>query len=168
VSAVAVLLALVYVVGGVYLLISIGQPQLIDWSLLAWFTVFLLAAVLMFGSIFLAIGAACSDLRDAQGMMQPIVFVLVLPILAAPIIIRAPDSTLAAVVSMIPICTPFLMLIRLALTPPPPVWQVIVSLVLTGVATTVLIWAAGRIFRVGLLMQGKPPNLPELLRWIRQ
>jgi ABC-2 type transport system permease protein len=168
VSAVAVLLALVYVVGGVYLLISIGQPQLIDWSLLAWFTVFLLAAVLMFGSIFLAIGAACSDLKDAQGMMQPIVFVLVLPILAAPIIIRAPDSTLAAVVSMIPICTPFLMLIRLALTPPPPVWQVIVSLVLTGVATTVLIWAAGRIFRVGLLMQGKPPNLPELLRWIRQ
>ncbi len=168
VSAVAVLLALVYVAGGVYLLISLGQPQLVNWPLLAWFVVFLLAAVLMFGSIFVAIGAACSDMKDAQGMMQPIVFFLVLPILAAPVVIRAPDSTLAAVLSMIPICTPFLMLVRLALTPPPPVWHVVLSLVLTALTTAGLIWAAGRIFRVGLLMQGKPPNLPELMRWIRQ
>jgi ABC-2 type transport system permease protein len=72
------------------------------------------------------------------------------------------------VLSMIPTATPFLMLVRLALTPPPPLWQVALSLTLTGLATAALIWAAGRIFRVGLLMQGKAPNLPELLRWIRQ
>lgn len=168
VAAVAVLLALVYVFGGVYLLISTGQPDLVRVPLLLWFIVLLLAAVLMYGSVFIAIGAACSDLKDSQSMMQPVVFLLILPILAAPVIIRSPDSTLSAVLSMIPIFTPFLMLVRLALTPPPPMWQVLGSLVLTGLATAGLIWAAGRIFRVGLLMQGKPPNLPELLRWIRQ
>jgi len=168
VSAVAALLALIYVIGGVYLLLSTGQPQLIQVPLLLWFVVFLLAAVLMYGSIFIAIGAACSDLKDSQGMMQPVVFFLVLPLLAAPVIIRSPDSTLSAVLSMIPTFTPFLMLVRLALTPPPPMWHVLLSLVFTVLATAALIWAAGRIFRVGLLMQGKPPNLPELLRWIRQ
>ena len=136
--------------------------------LLLWFVVFLLVTMLMFGSIFIAIGAACSDLKDSQSMMQPVIFFLLLPLLASPVVIRAPDAPIAVVLSLIPTFTPFVMLVRLALTPPPPMWQVALSLVLTGLATAGFIWAAGRIFRVGLLMQGKPPNLPELLRWIRQ
>ncbi len=168
VSAVAVLLALVYVAGGVYLALQSGQPDLIRVPLLLWFVVFLLLAVLMFGAVFIAIGAACSDLKDSQSMMQPVMIFLLLPVLAAPVVLQAPHSTISVVLSMIPTATPFLMLVRLALTPPPPLWQVLLSMVLTGLATAVLIWAAGRIFRVGLLMQGKPPNLPELLRWIRQ
>lgn len=168
VSAVTVLLALIYVAGILYLAASSGQAGLVPIPLLLWFAVFLLTAVLMFGSIFIAIGSACSDLKDSQSMMQPVIFFLLLPILAAPVVIRSPDTTLSVVLSMIPMFTPFLMLVRLALTPPPPIWQVVLSLLLTGLATSALIWAAGRIFRVGLLMQGKPPNLPELLRWIRQ
>lgn len=168
VSAVAALLALVYVMGGVYLALQTGQPDLIPVSLLLWFVVFLLTAVLMFGAVFLAVGAACSDIKDSQSMMQPLMIFLLLPILAAPVVIQAPHSTLSVILSMIPTATPFLMLVRLALTPPPPMWQVAVSLLLTALSTAALIWAAGRVFRVGLLMQGKPPNLPELLRWIRQ
>jgi ABC-2 type transport system permease protein len=168
VSAVAALLALVYITGGVYLALQAGQPGLIHVPLLLWFVLFLLTAVLMFGAVFLAVGAACSDLKDSQSMMQPLMIFLLLPVLAAPVVIQAPHSTLSIVLSMIPTATPFLMLVRLALTPPPPLWQVALSLTLTGLATAALIWAAGRIFRVGLLMQGKAPNLPELLRWIRQ
>lgn len=168
VSAVAVLLATLYALGGVYLLVSSGQPDLVRVPLLLWFAVFLVAAVLIYGSVFIAIGAACSDLKDSQSMMQPVMIFLLLPLLASPIVIRAPDSTLAVVLSLVPTATPFLMLMRLALTPPPPVWQVVLSLVITAATTAALVWAAGRIFRVGLLMQGKPPNLPELLRWIRQ
>lgn len=168
VSAVAALLALVYVAGGIYLALQSGQPGLIQVRLLGWFVVFLLAAVLMFGSIFLAIGAACSDVKDSQSMMQPVMIFLLLPVIAAPMVIRAPDSLLSVVLSLVPTATPFLMLVRLALTPPPPLWQVLLSLVLTALATAGVVLAAGRIFRVGLLMQGKPPNLPELLRWIRQ
>ena len=101
-------------------------------------------------------------------MMQPVMIFLMLPLLAAPVILRAPHSTLSVVMSLIPAWSPFLMLMRLAMTPPPPAWQVALSLALTAITTGVVVWAAGRIFRIGLLMQGKPPNLPELLRWIRQ
>lgn len=168
VSAVAALLAVLYVLGGVYMLISTGQPDLVPVRLLAWFAVFLIAAVLMYGSIFVAIGAACSDLKDSQSMMQPVMIFLLLPLLASPVVIRSPDSTLSVILSMIPTATPFLMLIRLALTPPPALWQVALSLVITAATIAGVIWMAGRILRVGLLMQGKPPNLPELMRWIRQ
>jgi ABC-2 type transport system permease protein len=168
VSAVAILLAALYVLAVLYLLFSSGQPGLVPLALLGWFAVFLVVAVLMYGSVFIAIGAACSDIKDSQSFMQPVMIFLLLPLLASPVIINAPDSTLAVLISMFPTATPFLMLARLALTPPPPLWQVLVSLVLTAATTAVLVWIAGRIFRVGLLMQGKPPNLPELLRWIRQ
>jgi len=167
VAAVAALLALVYLGGGVYALLSAGQADMIQPALLAWFVVYLLCAVLMFGSVFIAIGAACSDLKDSQSMMQPIMLLLVLPMFFAIIVLRQPNSTISVVASLWPTASPFLMLIRLAMTPPPPMWQVALSVLLTMGTMAVLVWAAGRIFRVGLLMQGKPPTLPELLRWIR-
>jgi ABC-2 type transport system permease protein len=101
-------------------------------------------------------------------MMQPVMLFLMLPLLAAPVVIRAPHSLLSVILSLVPTATPFLMLTRLALTPPPPLWQVVLGIALTVITTAACIFAASRIFRVGLLMQGKPPNLPELLRWIRQ
>jgi len=167
VAAVAVLLALIYLGGAVYGLFATGNIELIQPALLGWFVVYLLCAVLMFGSVFIAIGAACSDLKDSQSMMQPIMILLFLPMLMAVIVLRAPSSTISVVASLVPTATPFLMLIRLAMTPPPPIWQIGLSLVLTVGTTALFVWAAGKIFRVGLLMQGKPPNLPELMRWIR-
>jgi len=136
-------------------------------ALLAWFVVFLLCAVLMFGSVFVAIGAACSDLKDSQSMMQPVMVFLLLPMFASAIVLRQPNSMVSVAASLFPTASPFLMLIRLAMSPPPPIWQVALSVVLTLTTTAVFIWAAARIFRIGLLMQGKPPNLPELLKWIR-
>jgi len=167
IASVSVLLALIYLAGGIYFAFSSGEWGLVQLDLLPWFIVFLLCAVLIFGSVFLSIGAACSDLKDAQSMMQPSMFFLLIPIFMAPIILSAPNSTLSIVVSLVPTATPFLMLLRLAMTPPPPVWQVALSLVLTAGTAMLFVWAAGRIFRVGLLMQGKAPNLPELIKWIR-
>ncbi len=167
IASVSVLLALIYLGGGIYFAFATGEWGLVDLSLVPWFIVFLLCAVLIFGSVFLSIGAACSDLKDAQSMMQPSMFFLLIPIFMAPIILGAPNSTLSIVVSLVPTATPFLMLLRLAMTPPPPAWQVALSLVLTAGTAVLFVWAAGRIFRVGLLMQGKAPNLPELLKWIR-
>lgn len=168
VAAVAALLALVYFSLAIYAAISSGQMDLVRPDLMAWFIVFLLCAVLMFGSVFIAIGAACSDLKDSQSMMQPVMVLLMLPLLASPVVLRAPGATLAVVASLVPTATPFLMLLRLAMTPAPPMWQVLLSVALTLGTAAVCVWAAARVFRVGLLMQGKPPNLPELLRWIRQ
>ena len=54
-----------------------------------------------------------------------------------------------------------------AIPPGPPLWQVGVSVAIVLATTLLLVWAAGRIFRVGILMQGKAPTLPEVLKWIR-
>jgi ABC-type Na+ efflux pump permease subunit len=67
---------------------------------------------------------------------------------------------------MFPTMTPFAMMLRIVMPPGPPLWQVLLSVAVLVASTAAIVWAGGRIFRVGLLMQGKPPNLPELLRWI--
>jgi ABC-2 type transport system permease protein len=167
-SAVAVLLALVYVLGGIYLAVHSGQTDLIQWRLLAWLLIFLVAAVIGSGAMFIAAGAASSDVKDSQNLMQPLALAVLLPALATPVVALDPHSVLSVVLSMLPGAGPFLMPMRLAMTPPPPLWQVAGALVVTALSTVVLVWISGRIFRVGLLMQGKAPNLPELLRWIRQ
>ena len=166
VVAVSLLLTLVYLVGGIYALLSFGRLDLIDPVLIGWFLVFMICAALMFGAIFLAIGSACSDLKDSQSMVQPAMMLIILAYLASFVVMRAPESGLAVGLSMFPTITPFAMMLRLVMPPGPPLWQVLVSVVLLIGATGFVVWAAGRIFRVGLLMQGKPPNIPELLKWI--
>ncbi|HTR77001.1 MAG TPA: ABC transporter permease [Gemmatimonadaceae bacterium] len=166
VSGVSVLLAIVYLGGALYAAGATGHLDAIHPALLGWFVVYLFCAVLMFGSVFIAIGSACSDLKDAQSMMQPAMILLLLPLFVAPVILRDPSSPFAVGASLFPTASPFIMLMRLAMTPEPPIWQVGLSLVLTIGATIGIVWAASRIFRVGLLMQGKAPSLREMLRWV--
>jgi len=146
---------------------EMGRFDLINIALVAWFLLFLVCAALTYGSIFLALGSACSDLRDAQSLLQPAMILVVLAYIGSFVVMRAPDSTLAVAMSFIPTMTPFTMMLRMSITPTPPVWQVMLSLVLAVATTVAIVWAASRIFRIGILMQGKAPNLPELLRWIR-
>jgi ABC-2 type transport system permease protein len=166
VVGVSLLLTLVYLVGGIYTLVVSGRPDLIDPVLLGWFLLFLVCASLMFGAIFLAIGSACSNLKDSQSMIQPAMMLIILAYLGSFVVMRAPESGLAVGLSMFPTIAPFAMMLRLAMPPGPPLWQVIMAVVILIGATGAVVWAAGRIFRVGLLMQGKPPNLPELLKWV--
>ncbi len=167
VTAVSVLLAAIYFAGGVFAIFQSGKWELLRVDLFAWFFLFLICAVLMYGSIFLALGSACSDLKDAQSMMQPAILLIMLPYLASFAVIRAPESPLAVGMSLFPTLTPFIMMMRMAIPPGPPAWQVIAAVAIVLVSTTFFVWAAGRIFRVGILMQGKAPTLPEVLKWIR-
>lgn len=167
VVAVSLLLTLVYLAGGLYALVSFGRPDLIDPALIGWFLVFMVCAALMFGAVFLAIGSACSDLKDSQSMVQPAMMLIILAYLASFVVMRAPESALSVGLSFVPTITPFAMMLRLVMPPGPPLWQVLLSVVLLVASTWAVVWSAGRIFRVGLLMQGKPPNIPELLKWIR-
>ena len=69
--------------------------------------------------------------------------------------------------SLLPTATPFLMMLRVALHPGPPMWQVALSVALTLGTVLVMVWAAGKIFRTGLLMQGKSASVAEMIRWVR-
>lgn len=130
------------------------------------FPVFLMLAMLMYGSMFAAIGAACNEIRDAQTMMTPAMMVLVLPLICAMPILNSPNGPMAVALSLFPPVTPMLMLLRLASSPGPPAWQVALSLVLTAGFTLLCIWAGGKVFRVGILSHGQSPNFRRMIGWV--
>jgi len=166
--AVSVLLAAIYIGGGLAVAQYWGDyAAAVTLPLLLWFVVFLFLAVFIFGSLFVSIGAACSDLKDSQGMMTPVMILVMLPVFSSQAVLRAPDGMFAIVLSMVPTAAPFIMLLRIALQPGPPAWQIAVSVVLMVATAFAVVWGGARIFRTGLLMQGKSATLGEMLRWIR-
>jgi len=150
-------------------LTALALTDLLSWTTLAWAIVFFLIAYFTIASLMAAIGSAVNELSEAQTFMAPVMIVMILPMLLWAPIAENPDGTLAVVSSMLPPILPFAMVMRIgSATEPIPIWQMLLSTGL-GIATVAgLVWAASRIFRVGILMQGKPPSPLELLRWIRQ
>jgi ABC-2 type transport system permease protein len=166
-TAVSAVMTLVYLIGGFWAAHRWGYLDALDPRLLGWFVMFLVLSVLAYGAMFIAIGSACSDLRDAQNLMTPAMMMLMIPALTWTMVAKAPQSAFSVGASLFPPATPFLMLLRLALPERPPAWQVALGVALTLAATALVVWAAGRIVRVGLLMQGKAVRLGELWQWIR-
>jgi len=165
--SVSVLLATVYLVGGAFVARHYGYGDSIRGTDMMWLMLFLLIASFMYGAIFITIGAACSDLKDAQGMMTPAMLIMMLPWMTWFAIINAPDSPMSVGLSMFPTATPFLMLLRIMLPPGPPVWQIAIAVVLTAATAVAAVYAAGKIFRTGLLMQGKAATFGEMWKWVR-
>ncbi len=165
-AAVSILLAGVYITGGLSIAAKLGYGDLFPPAILAYFGLFLTLATFLYGALYLAIGAACNDIKEAQTFLTPVVLVMTLPALLFGSIFESPSSQLSVAASLFPTSAPFIMLMRLGLHPAPPVWQVALSIALTVSATICCVWVAGKIFRTGLLLQGKAPSLRELARWV--
>lgn len=164
---VSLVLAVIYLTGAMSLAAYHGYADAVTPMQIVWFIVYLVMAMLIYGSLFIAIGAAATDLKDAQGMMTPVMMLFMLPMFVWLPVLRAPESTMAVVASLVPLATPVLMTLRLALKPGPAGWQIALSFVLTALTTAFFVWAAGRVFRVGILMQGKSATFREMMRWLR-
>ncbi len=93
--------------------------------------------------------------------------VLVIPMMLWFPILRNPNSTFATVCSFIPPISPFIMVLRISGSEKIPAWEIPVSIAVGLVSVVVAAWAAAKIFRIGVLMYGKPPNFPTLIKWIR-
>ena len=128
--------------------------------------IYLIMAYLMIAAIMAGIGSAVSDMRDAQTLLGPVSFAVMIPLFLSPVVAEDPNGIVAMVTSYIPPLTPFIMVLRLVATEPVPVFEIWLSLGWGFLCALVLIWLASRIFRVGVLMQGKPPNPIEMLRWV--
>jgi len=98
-------------------------------------------------------------------MMMPLWVFLMLPMLVWFPVMREPTRSFATWLSLFPPFTPILMLVRMASPVTIPMWQPWVGLLGVALFTIAAVWAAGRIYRVGILMYGKPPKLTEILRW---
>lgn len=133
-------------------------------GLLPAFVGYFILGYLLYGSLFLALGSVCNTLKEAQNMMQPVMLVMIVPLLTMMFIPKDPNGTLARVMSWIPIYTPFVMMNRAAASP--PTWEIVGTTVLLVAAVAFTLWLAGRIFATGILRTGQPPRLAELFRWL--
>jgi ABC-type Na+ efflux pump permease subunit len=165
--AVGLIVLLLYVGVGLVGLLSFAMLGLLDPVLILYLVGFFLITYLVFGALMIAIGAAVNQIADAQSLMGPVMMLLVAPYLLAPMVSRAPNAPFAVVASFVPPVNAFVMMTRLASPAPPPVWHVLVSMMLGCAAAIGCLWFAAKVFKVGLLMHGKPPTFATLIRWAR-
>lgn len=156
----------IYLAAGFVAVRQAGYGSFLPTDIVWWFVIYQALAVLMFGAMFVAVGAAVSDLKESQNMMMPITLLIMIPLFVWLNVVKEPTSSFAMVVSLFPPATPMLMILRQAVPPGIPLWQPLLGVLLVLITTTFFVFAAGRIFRVGLLMQGKPPKVSELVRWV--
>jgi len=155
----------VYAAGGVGAAYYMKASSTVPFGALPWLFVYGIAAALMFGALFVALGSACSDLRESQSVLMPVWLLALAPMFIWLPLVKEPGGKLALYASLFPPFTPMLMLLRQATPGGVPAWQPWVGLAEVIAFTVLCVWAAGRIFRVGILMQGKPPRLGEILKW---
>lgn len=147
------------VIAGVFLALKNG-------GYLLSFGFYFLAGYLLYAAILVAIGAACNTLKEAQNLTQPVMMALMVPFLSMVFIGQEPNGTVAKILSWIPFFTPFTMMNRAG--GPPATWEYVGTSILLLVTIWLTMRAAGKIFRVGVLMTGNPPKLKEILGWLRQ
>lgn len=164
---VAALMLALYGGLGILALLSFAAIGLLDPWLLFYLAVFFLIAFVVLAALMSAIGAAVNELREAQTLLTPVMLVVMLPMMLWLPISRDPNSMFATVLSLLPPVNPFVMMLRLGSSTPPPTWQVWLSIGIGVASMAAAVWFAGKVFRIGLLMHGKPPSFATLLRWAR-
>ena len=128
------------------------------------FVFYFLAGFLLYACLLVGAGSLCNSLKDAQSLMLPLLVPLIVPLLMMVPITQDPNGTLARVVSYIPLFTPFVMMNRAAGSP--PLWEYLATTVLLLLSIYFAVRGASKVFRIGILMTGKPPRLGEVMRWL--
>jgi ABC-2 type transport system permease protein len=154
-----------YIFGTVLVLQAMAMMGAVPLHLLPWFFLYLVAHVTMLSSFAAALGAACNSPQDAQNLAVVLVAPIMIPFFVMMPVMTAPNGAMATVMSLFPPFTPVLMLLRQCMPVGVPAWQPWVGLAGILLWTVGGTWVAARIFRVGILMQGQPPKLSEIIRW---
>ena len=144
---------------------SIKAP-LISTTLIVFFVVYFVLGYFLYSSLFAIVGAMVSTDADAQQAQAPVTIALLIPLILLPLALRSPNGLVTTILSLVPFFSPIMMFARMTIQQP-PWWQIALSLALMVGALFGSIWSAAKIYRVGVLMYGKPPTLPELAKWLR-
>jgi ABC-2 type transport system permease protein len=143
-----------------------GKLPALKLSTMLFFLLFFVLGYFLYSTLYLIVGAMVSEESDAQSMQFPVIASIVIPMLMLESVLRQPNSTSSVALSLIPIFSPILMFAR-TIVQTPPWWQIALSVVLLVATIFAAVWLAAKIYRVGVLMYGKPPTLPELWRWMK-
>ncbi|AXT56168.1 ABC transporter permease [Aquimarina sp. MMG015] len=135
-------------------------------TLVSSFFVYFIGGYFLYSSIYAAIGAAVDSETDSQQFMLPIILPLMLGIYVGFFaVIENPHGTVSTVFSMIPLTSPIVMLMRIPFGV--PWWEILISIALLIGSIIFMVWFAGKIYRIGILMYGKKPSYKELFKWLK-
>jgi len=161
-----------FVLGTKFVPRLMGAPPSLDLSSLATdptyilsFLAYFILGYLLYAAILVGLGSVCNTVSDAQNMLPPVMLFLIIPLVSMIPIGRDPNGMLAQVMSFIPPFTPFVMMNRAA--GPPTTMEYVLTTALLVLSIVAALWAGAKIFRIGVLLTGKPPKLKEILRWVR-
>lgn len=135
-------------------------------TILVSFVMFFLLGFFLYATLFAGVGAMCNSVQDSQQFQFPLTMGLVIPMMLLSLITRAPNSPLAAGLSLVPLFSPVLMFMRVCMETP-PLWQIALSWVLMGASIWVSARAAGKLFRIGILLYGQSPTWATLVKALR-
>ena len=144
--------------GGTHITLSAQQ--------VGFFIVYFLLGYLLYSAMAAALGAMTNSEQELQQLNMFLVMPLAACMIALPLVLNAPSSIYAKIISFIPFCTPLLMYMRISVSTV-PWYEIAASIVLMMLTIAAILWVSARIYRVGILMYGKKPNLPEILRWMK-
>ena len=155
-----------YIIAGLLVLSGMAMFGLAPLNLLPWFFAFLIADVVKLSALGVALGSACATPQDAQHLAFLLVLPIMIPMFVLTPVMQQPNGGLALAMSFIPPFTPVIMLLRQALPGGVPWWQPWLGLAGAIAYAIAMVWAAARIFRIGILSQGKTPKIAELVQWV--
>ncbi|HEX3093469.1 MAG TPA: ABC transporter permease, partial [Candidatus Angelobacter sp.] len=132
--------------------------------LLIYFVVFFLLGYVLYSALCAAIGSMVNSEQEAQQMQFLVMMPMILSVIFITNIFTHPNSSIAVFGSLFPFTAPLVMFSRIAMQPgQTPWWQITLSIALMVATIYGMVWLCGRIYRVGILMYGKKPNLPEIM-----
>jgi ABC-2 type transport system permease protein len=135
-------------------------------DLLAVFLIYFVLGFLLYAAAYAAVAAMCNSPQEAQQANAPVTLCIVAGFMAMFSLLNEPSGSLARTLSLIPVVAPFVVPVRYSLAPI-PLGELLLSMALTFAGMLFVVWVAGRIYRVGILMYGKRPKFSEVLRWVR-
>lgn len=141
--------------------------SVISLKLAIYFPIFFLLGFVLFSTMYAAIGAMVNSEQEAQQLQ----FLVAMPLIASVVVLvqvlQNPGSPIATWASIFPLTSPLVMFTRVALDNTVPSWQIWLSIALLLATIYGMMILCGRIYRVGILMYGKKPTLPEIMKWIK-
>lgn len=133
---------------------------------LAFFAIYFVLGFFLYATLYAGIGAMFNSMEDAQQVAGIANLLIIAPMLFLFPVMKNPSGTLSVVLSLIPFFAPILMFLRIAIEMP-PIWQIVLSLGIMVASILLMTWVVSKIYRVGILMYGKKPTLPEVIRWMK-
>jgi ABC-2 type transport system permease protein len=165
-SGLGILQMLVYALMGIALALktdmNLLQPEYFAFTL-----VYAILGYVFYAAIFVAAGSPATTEQEAQQITAYISMLMVAPFGLMLLVMQNPNSLIVKVLSYIPLLTPSIMVLRVSIQMP-STWEILATIVLMIVSTAVMMWVAGKIFRIAILSYGKRPTLAELFRWVRE